>query len=386
MHLDMDTFFVSVERLLDPGLNGRPVVVGGTPFERGVVAGCSREARQYGIHSAMPLRRAWELCPKAVFLHGNHKHYMEYSNRITEILTDSVPILEKASVDEFYLDLSGFERIMGRESDWGRSLKHTVMGEVGLPFTYGIARNKLVAKVATNIGKKVGDLYVPEGSEERFMAPHPIRIMPGIGEVTEREMLSMGIHLIGDIARLSPQVLTHLYGKVGLAMHEHSRGIDTSPILPYRKQKSLGSEHTFDEDVLDPQVVLATLRRLSQKVGQELRERGFMTKTVTFKLRYADFVTVTKVVHCEYTNADLALYTLAERCFSSLYTRRVRVRLVGISTSDLTEDCSQYALFAEAEEKADGLYERLDELRRRFGKNAIMYGSVLEQRRINSER
>ncbi len=380
MHLDMDTFFVSVERVLDPALNGRPVIVGGTPFERGVVAGCSREARQYGVHSAMPLRRAYELCPRAVFLHGHHQHYMEYSDRVTEILTDSVPVLEKASVDEFYLDLSGCERIMGSDSDWGRSLKRTVVGEVGLPLTYGIARNKLVAKVATNVGKKIGDLYVPEGTEERFMAPHPIRIMPGIGEVTEREMLSMGIHLIGDIARLSPQVLSHLYGRVGITLHDHARGIDNSPIRPYRKQKSLGSEHTFHEDVLDPTVVLASLRRLSQKVGQELRERSLMTKTVTFKLRYADFVTVTKAMHCDYTNGDKALYTLAERAFSDLYTRRVRVRLVGITTSDLTEDCSQLFLFSDEEEKDGNLYARLDELRRRFGRNAIMYGSVLEQR------
>jgi DNA polymerase-4 len=381
MHLDMDTFFVSVERLLDPSLIGKPVIVGGTPFERGVVAGCSREARAYGVHSAMPLRRAWELCPKAVFLHPSHNYYSEYSERIAELLADRVPVLEKASVDEFYLDLSGCERIIGTEPEWGRLLKREVTGELGLPLTYGMARNKLVSKVATNVGKKIGDLYVPEGTEAGFLAPHPIRIMPGIGEVCEREMLSMGIHLIGDIARLSPQVLTRLYGKVGQTLHEHSRGIDNSPITPYHRRKSIGAEHTFNEDVLDPTRVLATLKYLSQKVAQQLREQVFMTKTVTFKLRYADFVTVTRTAHCDYSNADHTLYKLAERCFSDLYTRRVRVRLVGISASDLIEDCSQMALFSAEEEKTGNLYASLDEIRRRFGKSAIMYGSVLGMRK-----
>jgi DNA polymerase IV len=373
----MDTFFVSVERLMDPSLDGRPVIVGGTPFQRGVVAGCSREARMYGIHSAMPLRQAYELCPHAVFLHPNFVHYAEYSERITDLLTDQVPVLEKASIDEFYLDIGGCGRALGNESVWGARLKRMVIGEVRLPFTYGIARNKLVAKVATNVGKKLGDLCVRDGEEADFLAPHPVRIMPGVGEVMERDLLLMGMHIIGDIARMPPRVFTNMYGKVGLSLHEHARGIDHSPILPYRRQKSLGAEHTYAEDVLDPDTMLATLRALALRVGKDLRRQRFLTRTITLKLRYSDFVTVSKTLHCEYTNADHMLYRVAERCFRALFTRRVRVRLLGISTADFVEDYGQLFLFNEEDEKYTRLYRGLDAIRDRFGKHAITYGSVL---------
>jgi DNA polymerase IV len=380
MHLDMDTFFVSVERLLDPSLVGRPVVVGGTPFQRGVVAGCSREARMFGIHSAMPLRRAWELCPKAVFLHPNFTHYAQYSERVSEILEDFVPLMEKASIDEFYLDLTGCSRVMGPETAWGSRLKRTILGELHLPLTYGIARNKLVAKVATNVGKRAGDMHVPDGEEAPFLAPHHIALLPGVGDVMERELLSMGIPRIGDIAALPFQLFSNMYGKPGRSLHEHSRGIDHSPILPYRRRKSLGAENTYSEDVLDPDTMVATLRHLSQRIGHDLREQGFLASCVTLKLRYADFVTVTKSLRCEYSNADHVIYALAERCFRALYTRRVRVRLLGISTSDLIEDYGQLFLFEEKEEKYDSLYAGLDSIRRRFGRDALTYGSVLEER------
>lgn len=389
MHLDMDTFFVSVERLMDPSLNGRPVIVGGTPYQRGVVAGCSREARHYGVHSAMPLRTAYELCPQAVFLHPNFTHYAEYSERVAELLEDSAPVLEKASIDEFYLDISGCGRILGEEGAWGSKLKRGIMGELQLPLTYGIARNKLVAKVATTVGKKhrggcaqggPGDLRVPGGEEAPFLAPHPVRIMPGVGEVMERDLLAMGMPRIGSIAALPLQLFSNMFGKHGRTLHEHAHGIDNSPVLPYRRQKSLGAEHTYLEDVLDPRTMIATLKQLAQRVGHDLRERGFLTRTVTLKLRYADFVTATKTLHCDYSNADHVLYRLAERLFRALYTRRVRIRLLGISTSDLIEDYGQLFLFDEEEEKFDGLYAGLDDIRRRFGKGAITYGSVLEQR------
>ncbi|MFZ1728900.1 MAG: DNA polymerase IV [Bacteroidota bacterium] len=380
MHLDMDTFFVSVERLMDPALNGRPVIVGGTPYQRGVVAGCSREARRYGVHSGMALRQAYELCPQAVFLHPSFTHYAEYSDRVSELLEDFVPVMEKASIDEFYLDLSGCSRFLGNEESWGVRVKHTILGELHLPLTYGIARNKLVAKVATNVGKRAGDMRVPEGREADFLAPHPIRIMPGVGEVMERDLLNMGIPFIGSIAALSLRLFSNMYGKSGRSLHEHSRGIDHSPILPYRRQKSLGAEHTFDEDVLDPRAMEASLKQLAARVGRDLRERRFLTRTITLKLRYADFITATKTLHCDYSNADHVLYRMAERLFRALYTRRVRVRLLGISTSDLIDDYGQLFLFDEEEKKSDSLYAGLDDIRRRFGKSAITYGSVLEQK------
>lgn len=377
MHLDMDTFFVSVERLMDPSLNGRPVVVGGTPFQRGVVAGCSREARMYGIHSAMPLRQAYELCPKAVFLHPHFTHYSMYSERVSEILEDFVPVMEKASIDEFYLDLSGCGRIMGSEDGWTRKVKHTIMGELRLPLTYGVARNKLVAKVATNIGKRAGDLRIPDGGEQDFLAPHPIAVLPGVGDVLERELLSMGIPRIGGIARLPMQLFSNMYGKTGRTLHEHARGIDHSPILPYRRRKSLGAEHTYLEDVLDPFVMLGTLKHLAQRIGHDLRKERLLTAHVTLKLRYADFVTVTKSLRCDHTNTDHGIYALAERCFRALYTRRVRIRLLGISTSELIEDYGQLFLFEEEEQRYDRLYAGIDSIRRRFGRDALVYASTM---------
>ncbi len=380
MHLDMDTFFVSVERLLDPSLIGRPVIVGGTPYQRGVVAGCSREARAYGVHSAMPLRRAYELCPQAVFLHPNFIHYAEYSDRVADLLTDEAPVMEKASVDEFYLDLSGCERAIGDEAAWSGRIKRGIAGELRLPLTYGIARNKLVAKVATTVGKRAGDTRVPDGVEAAFLAPHAVRLLPGVGEVLERELVAMGMRRIGDIARMTPRIFSHMYGATGRALHEHSLGIDMSPVLPYRRRKSVGAEHTFAEDVLEPRVVLATLKHLALRVGEDLRRRNLLARTVTFTLRYADFVTTAKSAHCDYSNADHVLYRVAERCFETLYTRRVRVRLVGISASDLIEDYGQLFLFREDGEKYDRLYRGLDEVRARFGKYAVTYGSVLEER------
>jgi DNA polymerase-4 len=361
------------------------------------VAGCSREARRFGVHSAMPLRRAYELCPHAVFLHPNFTHYAEYSERVTDLLAELVPVLEKASIDEFYMDLAGCGRVFGNEAAWSGSVKKTITGELRLPLTYGIAKNKLVAKVATTVGKSRGDLRVEDGGEAAFLAPHAVRLMPGVGEVMERELHAVGVRRIGDIARLSPQLFSHLFGASGRALHEHARGIDHSPIRPYRRQKSLGAESTYSEDVLDPEIMLATLRRLAARVGQDLRAKGFLTRTLTLTLRYADFVTATRTLHCEYTNADHVIDAVARRAFRALYTRRVRVRLLGITTADLIEDYGQLFLFDEENDATGGgrdtdadrsagggryarLYRSLDDIRDRFGAQAVMYGSSLAER------
>ncbi|MDH7516128.1 MAG: DNA polymerase IV [Bacteroidota bacterium] len=381
MHLDMDTFFVSVERLLDPSLTGRPVIVGGAPYQRGVVAGCSREARVFGVRSGMPLRRAYELCPRAVFIPPNYIHYAEYSERVAELLAEAAPVCEKASVDEFYLDLSGCSRAIADEESWCSRLKREIVGTLRLPLTYGLARNKLVAKVATSVGKRLGDLRVPDGTERAFLAPHAVRVLPGVGDVMERELTAMGIRCIGDIARMNRRLFTHMYGVVGRTLHEHACGVDETPIVPYRRRKSVGAECTFAEDVLEPRTILGALRDLTARVAGDLRRRRFLTRTLTFKLRYADFVTVTKTAHCDYTGMDHVLYRLAERCFCEVYTRRVRVRLVGVSVSDLIEDYSQLPLFRGDEERLVRLYRSIDEVRRRFGSGAVTYGSVLEGRR-----
>ena len=245
--MDLDTFFVSVERLLDPALNKKPVIVGGTPTERGVVAGCSYEARAYGIQSAMPLRQAYRLCPTAVFMHGHYTHYGEYSKLVSEILNDLAPQIEKSSVDEFYLDLSGCQRLKGNAFAWAKEIQKTVNGETRLPLSNGLATNKLVAKVATTqVAKKdVSRAYVVStGEESTFLAPLPIRAMPGIGEVTEQMLLTYGMHNIGQIAKTPLQLLQKLFGKTGKSLYEHANGIDYSSVIPSREQKSISRETT----------------------------------------------------------------------------------------------------------------------------------------------
>lgn len=382
LHLDMDTFFVSVERLMDPALNDRPVIVGGSPFQRGVVAGCSREARQFGIHSAMPLRQAFQLCPQAIFLHPHFTHYAEYSERVTEMLVDAAPLVEKASIDEFYVDVTGCERAFRSNLfDWAKGMKRTINGETGLPLTFGLASNKLVAKVATKVGKTIGDVAVPRGGEAAFLAPLAIGILPGVGKVMEPELLSLGLHRIGDVARLPLRMFTHLYGKSGTSLHEHARGIDHTPVVPYRKQQSVGAEHTFDEDTLDVRAMLATLQHLAMRVGRDLRRKKFLTDTVTLKLRYADFVTQSKTLRCEYTHHDMTLFAVAEKLFRQLWTRRVRVRLLGISTTHFIDDLEQLFLFPDAAEKQERLYDAIDTIQKRFGKETITFAAVQEIRR-----
>ena len=379
MHLDMDTFFVSVERLLDPSLIGKPVIVGGKPFERGVVAGCSREARAYGIHSAMPLRRAYQLCPDAVFLYGRHGHYSRYSDYVTYLIEEQVPRCEKASIDEFYLDIGGCGLVFDDEKEWAARLRRRILDETGLPCTYGIARNKTVAKIATNVGKKRGEcIHVAEGEEEEFLASVPIREMPGIGEVTETTLRGMRIHTIGDLARMPSRILYELFGKHGTSLYERARGIDRTPFTIGEKQKSCGAEHTFREDVNEMETFLNTLRYLAARVGKDLRDKGFKAKTITLKVRDYKFNTITRASHCEHTNADHTIYNIAEAAFLRVYEEGTPLRLLGISTSHFVEDYDQMGMFNEDLQRKERLYAGLDEIRMRFGKHAVVYGSAFE--------
>jgi len=378
MHLDMDTFFVSVERILDPSLMGKPVIVGGMPFERGVVSGCSREARVFGVHSAMPLRKAHQLCPHAVFMHGHGVYYGLYSDSVADIIEQEAPQFEKASVDEFYIDISGAARALGDERDWCRSLKQRITGELSLPLTFGVGNGKTVAKIATNVGKKSGDLHIEPGREEAFLAPLPVRMMPGIGEVTELSMKTLNITTLGQLAQLPLRVLTELFGKHGKTLQDRARGIDPTPLTLYQRQKSLGSEHTFPEDVDDRERMVTALKYLSTRIGRDLRDKGFLAKTITLKIRDHKFTTNTRAAHCDYTNADHRIFDVALHTFNALYQQGTPLRLIGITTSDLIEDYEQAALFAGRDEQLQRLYKGIDGIRDKYGKYAITYGSVLE--------
>jgi DNA polymerase IV len=376
--MDMDTFFVSVERLIDPSLEGKAVIVGGKPFERGVVAGCSRETRIYGVHSAMPLRKAYQLCPHAIFMYGTSKYYSLYSDRVASIIEEEVPLYEKSSIDEFYIDITGTVKVFGDERAWCKKLKQRIYDELHLPLTFGVANCKTVAKIATNVGKKSGDMHIEPGMEAAFLAPLPIRIMPGIGEVTEQALLTLNITTLGQIAALPTRVLTEFFGKHGTSFHNKVRGIDPSQLVPYTRQKSLSSEHTFPEDIDDMELMHTSLKYLSMKIGRELRDKGLLTKNITLKIRDYQFNTVTRARRCDYTNGDHQIYEIASESFRSMYEEGTPIRLIGISTSSLIDEHEQGMLFAENYERLKRLYKGLDWIRDRYGKHAVTYGSALE--------
>lgn len=379
LHLDLDTFFVSVERLLDPSLKNRPVIVGGNPHGRGVVAGCSYEARVYGVHSAQPSRLAFRLCPQAVFLHGNYLAYAQYSGIIGRMLKELAPICEPSSVDEFYLDLSHTDRLYGDTYLWAQKIRKEVCGETRLPLSCGLASNKLIAKVATSEIAKKSELrhfVVAEGEEAKFLSPFQIAALPGIGEVNEQHLRKLGVKRIGQLAQMPVPILTRFFGmKAGNNLHERALGIDYSLVRPSHVQKSYSREQTFSEDTLEVEKLYAALLSLSSSLAAELREKKLLTGKLSLKLRYSDFDTVTKTLSCSWTNQDQAIYKLAERLFRALLTRRVRVRLLGLYTETVLPNLEQQFLFDE--EKDDSLYTAIDSLRGKYGKRIVGFASAM---------
>ncbi len=379
VHMDLDTFFCSVERLLDPSLNKKPVIVGGSPFDRGVVAGCSYESRAYGVRSAMPLRQAYKLCPSGIFLRGNYNHYGEYSRLVAEILSEIAPEVEKASVDEFYLDLSHTERLKGNTFVWAQDIQKTINGETQLPISFGLASNKLIAKIATTqVAKKITEKShsVPQGEETTFLAPLPIRAMPGIGEVTEKTLLTYGMKTLGQIATTPVQLLQRLFGKVGRSLHDRSNGIDLSAVVQTREQKSISRENTFGEDTYDVQKIVSTLHILAADLAEELRANKLLARKIGVKLRYTDFHTVEKSQTVNFTNSTQEIYTIAERLLRTVWTRRIRVRLVGIQAQDFIDDIAQCFLFGE-EKKDTKIDSVVDSLNQKYGNNILTYASHL---------
>jgi DNA polymerase-4 len=378
LHLDLDTFFVSVERLLDPALNNRPVIVGGNPFGRGVVAGCSYEARAFGIHSAMPIRRAYRLCPDAAYLHGSYIHYAEYSKLVREMLTELAPICQVSSVDEFFLDLSRTESLKGDTYRWAQSIRKEVSGETMLPLSCGLASNKLIAKVATTEVAKKGEarhFKVAGGEEAAFLSPFNIRALPGVGEVNEIKLIQLGVRRIGQLAQTPVPILSRFFGrKAGSNLHERAQGIDHSLVLPTREQKSYSRSRTFTEDLLEPDLLYSELLSLSSQLASDLRGAKLLTKKITLTLRYSDFSSFTKTLTCSWTNKDQEIYRLASKLFDGLWTRRMRIRLLGLEANTLLEDLEQQYLFQEAK-AADPLYTAIDSLRDKYGKRIVGFAS-----------
>lgn len=370
-HFDLDSFFVSVEILNDPSLKGKPVVVGGK--ERGVVAACSYEARRFGIHSGMPSKKARQLCPNALFLSGSRGMYSQYSKWVTDIIASEAPLFEKASIDEFYLDLSGMEKYF-QPLPWTVALRERIMRETKLPISFGLASNKLIAKMATNQAKPNGYLQVIPGKEKEFLSALPVSSIPGVGDQTTEILRSMNIHRIGQVAAMAKEELESLLGKWGTDLWERSQGIHRSEVHPYHEAKSVSSETTFDADKADIVFLEQQLVRLTERVCYELRGDGKVAGCVAVKIRYQDFETRSRQSVVSFTAADDEIIPTVKTLFHQLYQRGRPVRLVGVKLSELTQDAFQTSLFSDFEKKND-LYKAIDDVKDRFGKSFVRRAS-----------
>jgi DNA polymerase IV len=379
-HFDLDAFFVSVEILKNPALKGKAIIVGGDG-QRGIVAACSYEARKYGIQSAMPALTARRLCPHAIFLKGSYHDYSHYSRLVTQIVADSVPVYEKASVDEFYIDMTGMDRFFG-VSQYTRELRERIIRETGLPISYGLSTSKLVSKMATNEAKPNGYLEVAPGKETAFLWPMTVDKIPGVGKQTQIQLHNLGITTIEQIAKTPPEQLEHHFGKWGRKLWEKSYGISDSPIEHYSEQKSISHENTFNSDFADSHFLHTELVKLTEKTAYSLREEGKLTGCVTLKLRYADFTTVSKQEVIDYTALDNILISKAKDLFNRLYKKGEKVRLLGVRFSHLVPMTVQMNLFDDALEKLE-LFKAVDNIKNQFGTDAILKATSLPRKNEN---
>jgi DNA polymerase-4 len=370
-HFDLDSFFVSVEVLNNPELKGKAVVVGGA--ERGVVAACSYEARKFGIHSGMPSSRAKQLCPHAIFCKGTRSEYSRYSRWVTEIIASKAPVFEKASIDEFYLDLTGMHKFF-KPLEWTIALREQIMQETGLPISFGLGANKMIAKMATNQAKPNGYLQVPAGKEKAFLAPLPVEAIPGVGDQVRVLLHKMGIYSIAQLNKAGAAMLEEALGKWGADLHQKSEGIHNREVSNFHEAKSISSENTFDENKTDLDFMAAELVRLTEKVGFELRKDGKVTGCVAVKIRYHDFETTSRQTTIAYTDADHEIIPVLKKLFQQLYKKGRPVRLLGIKYSDLTNTVVQTNIFEDAQ-KNTAMYKAIDEVKNRFGKTLLKRAS-----------
>ena len=367
-HLDLDTFFVSVERLVNPSLTGKPIIIGGVS-DRGVVASCSYEARRFGVHSAMPMRMARQLCGQAVYIRGDMELYSRYSRLVTDVIADSAPLYEKTSVDEHYLDLTGMDRFFGTYK-WTHELRERIIRETGLPISFGLSQNKTISKIATGQAKPNGELRVLPDQVHPFLDPLSIRKIPMVGEVGYRLLRAMGVAKIGTLRLMPPDMVQQVLGKNGLVVWKKANGIDPSPVKPYSEQKSISSEHTFDQDTTDMALLKQTLTHMVEKIAFEMRSKQKLTGCVTVKIRYANFDTHSRQKHIAYTAFDHMLLNTVMDLFVQLYNRRMLIRLVGVRFSHLVGGSQQLDLFDDKPE-ITRLYQTMDHIRRRYGKTAV---------------
>lgn len=377
LHFDLDTFFVSVERLMDSSLNGKPVIIGGTS-DRGVVASCSYEARAYGVHSAMPSKMAKILCPDAVFVRGDMESYSKFSGMVTEIMKERSPVVEKASIDEHYIDITGMDRFIKSSNLWAHELRQKIIKETGLPISFGLSINKTVSKIATGEAKPNGEKQVDEGIEKLFLAPLSIKKIPGIGGKTYSLLRNMGIEKVHTIQQMPVLMMQRVLGENGQILWKKSNGIDNSPVVPYHEQKSMSHESTFEKDTTDVIKLKRVIRKMIEQLCYDLRKSKKVTGCVTLKLRYTDFQTYTFQKKIPYTASDFVIQNTIMDLFNKNYSRRVLIRLIGVRFSNLVSGSTQLSLFDNSMKMA-GLYQSLDRIRNRFGYKSILHASNLKQ-------
>ncbi|GGD47571.1 DNA polymerase Y family protein [Muriicola marianensis] len=379
LHLDLDTFFVSVERLINSELKNKPILVGGTS-DRGVVAACSYETRGFGVHSGMPMKMARELCPEAVVIRGNAGTYSKHSDLVTEIIKEKVPVFEKSSIDEFYADLSGMDRFFGCYR-YATELRRTIMKETGLPISFGLSVNKVVSKVATNEAKPNNQLKVDFGYEKPFLAPLSIKKIPMVGDKTYQTLRNLGLRQVRTIQEMPVDVMQRVLGANGKVIWKRANGVDNTPVIPFSDRKSISTERTFDRDTIDVARLRGILIAMTENLAYQLRRGEKLTACIAVKVRYSDFNTYSKQMRIPYTSADHILIPRILELFNALYNRRMLVRLVGIRFSHLVPGNYQINLFEDTEE-ALNLYAAMDRIRERFGDKSVIRASGMGAKTI----
>ena len=379
VHLDLDTFFVSVERLVNPALLGKPVIIGGTS-DRGVVASCSYEARKFGVHSAMPMKMARTLCRDALIVRGDMELYSKYSHDVTDIIAEKAPMYEKASIDEHYIDVSGMDRFFGTLR-WTHELRQSIIKNTGLPISFGLSVNKTVSKIATGEAKPNGELQVQREAVKSFLDPLSIRKIPMIGDKTYRLLRSMGIVTIATLSQIPVEMMERVMGKNGIVIWEKANGQDSTPVVPYSESKSISTETTFEQDSIDIIKMKEKLVKMVEKIAFELRDQQKLTSCVTVKIRYSNFDTHTLQKHVPYTAFDHILIPLVKELFDRLYQRRMLIRLIGVRFSGLVAGNPQLNMFEDSSEMIS-LYQALEKVRNKYGLKIVWRGVGYE----NSEK
>lgn len=382
VHMDLDTFFVSCERKLDRRLIGKPILIGGTS-DRGVVASCSYEARSFGIHSAMPMKMAKERCPEAIIIKGNSETYSKFSREVTDIIHESVPIYEKSSIDEFYIDLTGMDQFFGTMK-YASELRQRILKETGLPISFGFSQNKTVSKIATGEAKPNNQLRIDYGSEKDFLAPLSVRKIPMVGLKTYQTLCNLGVRRIKTIQEMPIEMMQSALGENGVAIWKKANGLDNSMVEQYNERKSISTERTFDRDTIDVVKLRGILLAMAENLAFQLRNGHKLTGCITVKIRYSDFQTQTLQKQIPYTAADHLLLPTVSDLFERLFSRRLLVRLIGVRYSSLVSGFNQLNLFDESMNYA-ALYSALDQIRKRYGDRSVIRAIGMEARTIGRQ-